>query len=448
MSIFGRSRYWITIIMAKTAIADPRPVSTKQEQPALAKPRSKFFELLINSWIFLPLLPYFKMVNEYDLNLPILDDYDSILRFLNNFKVASFTDKLTLLFEQHNEHRIFAQRLIVVIYYYIAGNINFINLILIANLQLVVIFVVCTIFIKRAIPKYWNVIAFMVGVCLFDMNNYDNADFAMCGIVNYGIIMLFLLSLLLYTNKSNKYLWLAVVLQVTCIFSNGNGMIAAFALVLYTIFTKDKAKIISCAVAFLAFVPLYFINYKKVGEQTALYTTDLSKVIPFFLHLVGGHFGYEQGVLAGVMILPILLLAFPLQKKWKIKEYALPFLCIAAFILASDAVVAFSRSGVKMLDSYSSRYLIYPNILASLTFILIAVRLEGHKLKWPVTICLSIILFYTYSLNYTYGEAGFARYQYRTQGQEYYYLPDKIPYAKNIADRSCQLGIYCIKEER
>jgi|GEM_PF-873809 len=434
--------------MAKIAAANAKPVSTQKAQPAPSKPRSKFFELLINSWIFLPLLPYFKMVNQYDLNLPILDDYDSILKFLNNFKVASFGEKLALLFEQHNEHRIFAQRLIVVIYYFIAGNINFVNLIFIANLQLVVIFIVCVIFIKRAIPKYWNVIAFMVGVCIFDMNNYDNADFAMCGLVNYGVMMLFFLSLLCYSFKSNKYIWLAVLLQAICIFSSGNGIIAAFALVLYTIFTKDKVKIISCTTSFLVFAPLYFIHYQKVTDQTALYTTDLSKIVPFFLHLVGGHFGYELGVIAGVALLVILLVVFPFEKKWKINEYALPFLCIAAFILASDSIMSVTRSGVKMLDSYSSRYLINPDMLAAITFVLIAIKFEGHKLKWPVTIGLSIVLAYMYSLNYTYGEAGFARYQYRTQSQEYYYLPDKIPYAKAIADRSCQLGIYCIKEER
>ncbi len=431
---------------ATAAKAKPAPAIPLAETKE-AGGYSKYYEWLINSWIFIPVLVYFKMVNQYALNLPIGDDYNAVLQFLNNFKTAAFSDKFGLLLQQHNEHRILSSRFIFLLYDTIAGNINFINLIFIANLQLVIIFIVAILFIKKAMPKYWNITALMVGFCIFDMNNYDNADFAMCGMQNYGVIMLFMLSLLFYSYDNRKYIIPAILCQIICIYSSGNGMIAAFVLVLFTVFIRDRKRIISSVVTFLIFTPLYFIHYTKAADQST-YSNDLSKIVPFYLHLAGGHFGYEIGVVAGVLMFIVLALVLPISKKIHIKENALPFLSILVFILVSNAVVSVFRSNVKMLDSYSSRYLIYPNMLAAIAFVLIMIKIDGYKFKWPVTIGVSLLFLYTYSQNYTYGEAGFERYQYRTQNQEYYFPAERVGEARDIANKSCQLGIYCIQNER
>jgi hypothetical protein len=442
--------------MAKAAVSKKNnqqqaPIATAHvveiASPAISKSRTWFYELLINSYIFIPVLVYFSVVSSYALNLPILDDYHAVLKFLNDYKGADLTTKVTLLLQQHNEHRILSTRLICAIYYGLTGGINFINLIYIANLQLVVIFIVLTIFIKKAVPKYWGIVSLMAGFCLFDLNNYDNADFAMCGMVNYGVIMLFLMSLLFYSFKNNKYLSLAIFCQIICIYSSGNGIIAAFVLVIFTIFDGEKIKIILSSLTFIIFSSLYYFHYTRVADEST-YTHDLSKILPFFFHMTGGHFGYENGILIGVILLVVLVLALPVSKNLRIKQNTLPLLCIVFYFLASNGVISIFRSNVKMLDSYSSRYLINPNIITAIIFVLLFIKLEVYKYKWQIVIPVCILLLYTYSQNYTYGEAGFARYKARTQGQEYYFPIERAAEAKSIATQSCTLGIYCIQDER
>jgi hypothetical protein len=113
------------------------------------------------------------------------------------------------------------------------------------------------------------------------------------------------------------------------------------------------------------------------------------------------------------------------------------------------ATVALFRSGGKEgvdHDSYGSRYLIYPHLLALLCFIVVCYKLKETQYKWIILSIISIFFIKAYKSNYEYGENGFARTNYRLLNTNYYY-PDSN-YAKKIAIESCQKGIYCIEENR
>ena len=72
---------------------------------------------------------YCLTVIRYAYNMPVGDDYDAILNFLNQYFETDWLSKLQLLFGQHNEHRILLTRLISVIDLSIFGSINFSHLI-------------------------------------------------------------------------------------------------------------------------------------------------------------------------------------------------------------------------------------------------------------------------------------------------------------------------------
>ncbi|MEO7767535.1 MAG: hypothetical protein ABIS01_08920, partial [Ferruginibacter sp.] len=210
----------------------------------MQKKQSNFLSLVLNAWIFIPAIFYFNKVNEYALNLPYGDDYDAVLAFLNKFVSVGFTEKLALMFSQHNEHRILLSRIIFVLYYEVFGTINFRSLIFIANFELVGIFIILVYFIRKSIPEYWNIAAFVLSLSLFDISNFENADFAMAGIQNYGVLLLFLLGILFYSMDKRKYLVAAVFFQAFVVFTSGNGLIASLAMIFYAILLKDKLKII------------------------------------------------------------------------------------------------------------------------------------------------------------------------------------------------------------
>lgn len=411
------------------------------------QPKADYTTYLYNIWIFIPFVFYMAIVSQYAVNIPYMDDYDAILKFLNNFKIANFSQKLALLVSQHNEHRILAARIVYALYYSIFGNINFRNLIFIENIQLLVIFIVMVHFIKKAVPKYWNVVAFILGLALFDINNYENADFAMAGMTNYGINMLFLLGILCYEKSNRKLLPLAALLQALCIFSSGNGVIAAFFIVLYTIFTKDKIKIITSAAVLLIFSPMYFIHYHP-GE-TAHGGKNFAKILPYFLHTVGAHFSNDYGIIAGLIMLGGLLALIPFKDKFNIPKSILPFLIVAGYIFASLAIVAVFRYDMKTenISFYSSRYFFYSHLLFGIIFALLMVKLQGYqKALLPVALAGVVLGLIVYKSNYKDGEDGFKRADYFLENADYFYIDRLV--AHNIAVRSCELGIYCIDDER
>jgi hypothetical protein len=174
--------------------------------------------------IFIPAFIYLYNVWTYAVNIPSNDDYYAILDFLCRYKNTQGADKFFLLFSLHNEHRILSSRIVYVLYYCIFGHINFRHIIFIDNFQLLLAFCVLLVFIKRCLRRYWFIASFVSGLCFFDLSNWENADFAMAGLQNYGIILWFMLSLLFYSMPGRKYLIAGLLFQIVCIYSSGNGI--------------------------------------------------------------------------------------------------------------------------------------------------------------------------------------------------------------------------------
>ena len=55
--------------------------------------------------LFFSLFMYTFILNRYAINIPLWDDYDTVLNFLNTYAAStSLKDKVLILFHQHNEH--------------------------------------------------------------------------------------------------------------------------------------------------------------------------------------------------------------------------------------------------------------------------------------------------------------------------------------------------------
>lgn len=393
--------------------------------------------------IIIVALVYFSTVNTYALNLPYRDDYNAILEFLNKFKLAGFGEKIALLFSQHGEHRILSSRIVYALYYTITGTINFKDIIFIANLQVVGILLLGMYFLRKCFPANWGIPAFVLGLCIFDINNFENADFAMAGMQNFGIVMLFMLSMFFYSKDNKKMLIPAVLFQLLTTYSSGSGLSASLILFLFCLLSKDKLKSIVSGATFLIFAPMYFIHYKP-GDKMG--SSDIGKISDFFFHMVGAHFSFEYGVICGVLLLVLLAVTLPFNKKFQFKPGTIPLLCLALFMLASFTTAALFRSSLPILQAYASRYFILNHILTALVFCFLFLKIQDHKLKWPVTIASLLLLLYAYSNNYEYGKNNFALENYRLQNMEFVFPVQEE--AKKLTEDACKEGIYCIQEER
>lgn len=409
-----------------------------------SRPQSRGISLtmqfLKDAWIFLPAIPYFVVVLQNAPNVPIMDDYDAILAFLNNWRGADLMGKLSLLFQQYNEHRLLHSRIVYVLYYSLFGNVDFRNLILLADLQLVIIASVSVYFIRKYAGKYWRMIAFLWTLCIFDLNTYESGSIAMYGMQNYGVIMLFFASLFLY-DKSNKWLAAAAMLQALCIFSSGNGMIGAFFIVLFTLRSGDKLKKMVSILTAAICIPLYFLHYEFISQPDKE-PFSISRVSVYFIRMSGAPFDFDNSLCFGLLILAgliALLVIRPAKAPW-------PMLCILGFALASMGTSSLFRACLKDAQFQTSRYLIYPQLLIAVACLLVWLKMEKMQYKWAVLTVIAVGMLRIYSSNFEFGKLGFMRTTARAKAYIYWH-PHKEA-AKQISDSACQSGIYCLESEK
>lgn len=387
------------------------------------------------------------MAYRYASNIPVLDDYDAILNFLNNFKAAGFGQKLLLLISQHNEHRLLHSRLLYVAYYGITGNINFRNIIFIGDLQLLAVALISTYFIRKSGGKYWKLIAFIWSLCIFDLNTYEAGNMAMFGVQSFGVIMLFFGSVFLYDLNNRKYLAPAALLQAVTIFSSGNGIVASLFITLSTLPGNDRVKKIVSIATTLVFAPLYFIGYANgASADTERHTPfNIGNAVIYFVKMGGAHFSFDYSLAFGIPLFATLLAAFP-YRSLRRPATLWPILCIAGFSIVSMLTIAVFRSDLDNAQFQTSRYQIYPQLLAATACLFVMLKMENKRPQLAVSIILLLIIFKSYAGNYSFGKLGFERTKNRSELYDYWY-PDKKR-AKLIIRAACESGIYCLDDER
>ena len=405
--------------------------------------------------ISIPILTYFLFVNHYALNLPYHDDYLAILDFLNHFAVADAKKRAVLLISQHNEHRLLSARAIYAAFFLVTGHINFRVLIFIANIQLVGIFLILLHFIIKISKENWFWPGLILSLSLFDISGYDNMLWAMAGMSNIGIVFLFLASLYFYSLSNNKYVAVAFAIQAIATFSNGNGIIASFFLMLFALCSGNKTKIISGIMCFAIFVPLYFFHYNR--SQGGHTINSIGKIILGIYSFTGGHFtfsrqkyGFYMFRLASFAMIVVMAVSFPYKKN--LREYAkyLPLLATSGFIYGTFATVSLYRYSI----SYTaSRYIIYPAILFSIvSFFLLHKFNIGVIGKRILYFCMAVTCI-SYSLNTFNCFPQMLSNRSILLNREYnigggIWEPTDSVHGKAISDLSCRLNIYCQGNER
>ncbi len=395
--------------------------------------------------IFIPAIVFFAVVSRYAVNIPSVDDFDAILAFLCRYKQAHGAHRFFMLFEQMNEHRIFSSRVVYVLYDTITGGINFRNLIFIGNLELLLTFVILVAFIKKAVPQYWFVASLVTGMALFDLNNWENANFATGSIQNFGILFLFTAGLFFYNVRGKLQAVLAVIIHITCTFSSGNGLVASGLLLLFNFFNGNRLNMYLGSAVFLLCCPLYFLHYTRVEETMVI--APPGHVLQYFLQFASNHIYYDNNnllsVVIGFIIVGGIIALLPLTRKFKIRENAMPLVFLLGFVLVSMSLISIFRANFGYY--IPSRYLLYPNTLLALLFIFLLLKVSVKMAKL-VAVVFTLLLLITYNMNFHGSIAKLDRLRSDIENPDLDY-PDK-PRAKAVLAEACEKKVYCIGEKR
>jgi hypothetical protein len=338
----------------------------------------------------------------YTSNIPVNDDYKAILEFLNKFKGAgSLSERASLIFSQHNEHRIVYDHLWTLICYKIYGAVNFNFLSLIGNLSYFGVFVVLS------IPFYKKGLIYLVpiAVLVFNFSFHENMTFPMATLSNNTGLLFCLMSI--YFAPREKYAYLGVVFYLLAIFTVGSGLFLTVLLPAIFLYNKQRKLLwIFVAVAIVA-LAFYFIGYEKPPQTPSIVETILHfkvRAILFFLSFVGSALGFNlifTGDLTDSMIVATLaglaitiVYGYAIYKKWY-KGHEFIF-SVLTFVLLTAAFTSVSRTILGLDTAIASRYRLYSAVALIACYYYFA---EHVKLKQNVRYAIIVVASGFYFVN-------------------------------------------------
>lgn len=311
-----------------------------------------------NIMIILPavatLFMFCYVVQHYALNLPLWDDYYQSLVFVNNYVTQdSITQKALLLIAQHNEHRIFLVRLIVLLYYKIFGILNFKILIVISQIILLSCIIPLYILFDRINKK--QVIFNLVLIFMLILCPVQSGTFVWFGSsLQQNLQLLFALStmcfLLRYCDRSEpRALVMFIILMISNVFIGGSWVCLFIATLVFAIFQRNikLTIIISITIVVMATLSIEVLPYKVLQRSMP----DLYQLLTFIRGFTGSTFiPHEYGVKIGVFILILEILL--MKNIFKNKTWLL----WSIFFFVTAVIIGVSRQGSNGLED---KYAIY-----------------------------------------------------------------------------------------
>lgn len=328
-------------------------------------------------YYIIPIFLYYTLILLLSRNIPISDDYSMLTLIIEIINSDSPYEKLSYIFQQHNEHRIVTTKIIFYFYYLVFGDINFKSLIFMGNLFQLITFYILISFFK--IDNYKNFILLTVSLIFFSFGSAESSLMAMAAISNYLVITLMVLAVY-FVNKDQKYsLILALLFSIAAVYTQGNGLIAPFIISGYLMAKKLYSKGVIAFFIALLFIYVYMHGYVSIsghGDPLELIKKPF-EILLFMVSFIGSAFGFggsHYPILTKISLVFTLLLGASiifLTARFCIigkLPFNSPFLWLNIFVFLTAQITALSRLNFGISQSMVSRYHMY-SILATVSTI-------------------------------------------------------------------------------
>ena len=323
-------------------------------------------------------------------NFPFEDDYDAILGFLYFYKEKT-SSLATLLFAQHNEHRIVWTRLIVLIQYTLSGLVNFKYLAYIGNAGLLAAVFIFYKSVKKTLE--WKYIL-PVFILILQFNYYEISFWAMGSLQNFWVLFwCFLIFYLAEKSLSHfRVIYFIILFSAIAAFTNANGFLALPILIVYYLLNKKYKLSIICVAVLSILYYIYFNGYTHIThsglEKNDSLINRIPMIIKFFYYLIR-QFIYSHGVLYPSIYTGLLTTAFIITVKNKLIKQSPALIMSGMFILGSMCIIAFVRSKLGIDFAAASRYTIYPDFLLAISYVIIIKHLHFNYRFYFYTLMLA-----------------------------------------------------------
>lgn len=369
--------------------------------------------------------------NKYAVNVPKWDDHP-LKGFLANLeREPSFFGKITQFFLQHNEHRIVYDRLITWLDYTLFGKLSYVHLMTVGNLSLFGLLVIFAVVLgrsatkpgrmsaQRSLTNWADALLYLppVAFLLLNLSQWENMFWGMAALQNFTVLfwVVWAIYLLSFTRNFGATLLLAVVATLT----SGNGILVwpvGLLLLLLQAVSRTSVTLKSVLVwvaGAVVTVGLYFLNYTKPPGNPP----NRGSV----LELIKGWLAFNGSaaeafsirpvvvwcvVLGGLSLVLLLGICLHILRK-RLSHFSLSsldyfFLGMAAFLVGTSLVVAWTRTGFGLPTLLTSRYKPYSLLLLSLlyTYLVGESRQPGRSWLLRVGVAFSALLMASSYLTY------------------------------------------------
>ena len=327
------------------------------------------------------------------------DDFLFLEMIPDLFDGASSKSLIAQLFASHNEiHRIAFARIWVALYYLITHEINFKNLILLANLQMILILIPFYGYLKRQNLSSFHLIP--IALVLFSgFGNLDN--YSLIGSLQHTSSILFMVWIsygLLYFQDKKWVLLMALFYPFVS--SEGIAFIPMVAVILWTQKNKWASIFSFLGVGIIGF---YIANYHPRQQANVAITGNT------FFELGQGFLGFlgifrlpfsdshrsEIAALIGLIVFAILIFSFlRVWKKQTFQAISFPFL-IYLQIMATGALICIGRFQMgDILDiAISERFFTYGLIGLILLYLILIHPFEFLRRSWTPGLLVGLVFF-------------------------------------------------------
>ena len=195
-------------------------------------PVGKYLGLVL---FFIPMGVYFFFVIYFSENIPFMDDYDAILKFMVDFTgEESFLKKILLVFAQHNDHRLVFLHLVVLAQYYLIGVINFQHLLILGNLSVIaILFILWKTFGFRKNKLYHFL---PVVYLLFSLAYFEASIWAMVSLSGLTVVAFSFSAIYLLEKDTNCHFIGSCFFAAAAVFTQGNGKLVLICGILMLLF--------------------------------------------------------------------------------------------------------------------------------------------------------------------------------------------------------------------
>ncbi|KMP11337.1 hypothetical protein UZ36_04905 [Candidatus Nitromaritima sp. SCGC AAA799-C22] len=341
----------------------------------------------------------------YTTNLPFSDDYASLHEIIQIIQSDTLQEKLSLLFAQHNEHRLVFSRIIFLLVYSVCGEIDFKILVLIGNSALLGLLF----FAYKTLPEKREKITlvFPAALLLFQLKqNWIHMMWGLDSLSNLYVLCFSGLTFYFLGKGSIKYFWGAWFFALCSVLTQGSGVGTLITGWILLLIQKRFKLAWVWGMGILLVLVFYFHSFNFSSKSSFMISSlsDLAQIGNFFISFLGAMASFENRT--AIFTLGILIVCYFIflvrRKYYAINPAVFGFM---VYVIIVAAMVALNRSGFGENAVFADRYKIVSLTMVLLIYISVVDLFYSRiNRKWVFAAGMIVITGSMYLVSYIEGK--------------------------------------------